>query len=215
MITATNYYQNMPVSIDWKCDGSFIYKGYIEKKLRKNFRVRIPRDLEVNRNAPCYTSFRIPGSLLKKISPGSMARQKIKVKQLNENAFIRTDGGLKKSRFKGSEKRGDCVVRSFAIALGKPYEEVFDSLCELSKGTGYFSNIKQTYEIYLKRNGWEKKKARRVKGKLIRLRDFNSKDMTAIVETGGHLVCVINGNVYDTGDCRTSLCRDYWTQKEN
>ena len=44
---------------------------------------------------------------------------------------VRDDGGRAKAGFKGTA--GDCCVRAFAIASGRPYQEVYDLVADLAK----------------------------------------------------------------------------------
>mgnify|MGYP003141910932 CR=1 FL=1 len=39
----TKHVSGMPVKIDWYGDGSLYHKGYVQRKLRKNFEVYIPK----------------------------------------------------------------------------------------------------------------------------------------------------------------------------
>ena len=130
------------------------------------------------------------------------------------NVFVKEDGGLKETKFKSRRKRGDCVVRAITIALNLPYEVVFKSLCDLAKETGFFPNDDDTYGPYLKQNGWIKNKPQRVNGHLKSLENFNSKGITAIVSARSHLVCVIDGKIYDTYDCKFYCAYSYYTKQQ-
>ena len=129
------------------------------------------------------------------------------------NVFVKEDGGLKETEFKSKRKRGDCVVRAITIALGKQYEEVFNSLCDLSKQTGFFPNHDETYGLYLKQNGWIYNKPQRSGRGLKSLERFNSKGITAIVKVRNHLVCVSDGKIYDSWDCKFYAANSYWTKE--
>ena len=132
------------------------------------------------------------------------------------NVFIKSDGGLEQTTFPSRKKRGDCVVRAITIALANPtyrYEEVFNSLCDLAKETGFFPTHEETWGLYLKNNGWIKNKPQRVNGHLKRLEEFNSRGITAIVKTRLHLVCVSEGKIFDTYDCKFSCANSYWTKE--
>jgi len=131
------------------------------------------------------------------------------------NVFVKSDGGLKETKFKSKRKRGDCIVRAITIALNLPYEVVFKSLCDLAKETGFFPNDDETYGLYLKQNGWIKNKPQRVDGGLKTLERFNSEGITAIVNTRSHLVCVSNGKIYDTWDCKFYCANSYYTKDNN
>jgi len=131
------------------------------------------------------------------------------------NVFVKSDGGLKETKFKSKRKRGDCIIRAITIALNLPYEVVFKSLCDLAKETGFFPNDDETYGLYLKQNGWIKNKPQRVDGGLKTLERFNSEGITAIVNTRSHLVCVSNGKIYDTWDCKFYCANSYYTKDNN
>ena len=130
------------------------------------------------------------------------------------NVFVKSDGGLKETTFPSKKKRGDCVVRAITIALGKSYEEVFNGLCDLAKETGFFPSHEETWSLYLKNNGWIKNKPQNFDGNLKRLEKFNSRGITAIVKTRLHLVCVSEGKIFDTVDCKYSCANSYWTKEE-
>ena len=134
---------------------------------------------------------------------------------INKTIFVKHDGGLKETDFKSKKKRGDCVVRAITIALSLPYEMVFKGLCDLAKETGFFPNDDETFNLYLEQHGWIKNKPQRGRGGGLKsLENFNSKDITAIVKTRGHLVCISDGTIYDTYDCKFSCAYSYWTKSE-
>ena len=130
------------------------------------------------------------------------------------NVFVKSDGGLEQTTFPSKKKRGDCVVRAISIGLNLPYEVVFKSLCDLAKETGFFPTHEETWGLYLKNNGWVKHKPQRSNGHLKRLEQFSSRGITAIVKTRLHLVCVSEGKIFDTYDCKFSCANSYWTKEE-
>jgi len=77
--------------------------------------------------------------------------------------WVYDDGGRAAAGFKG--KTGDCVTRAIAIALEKPYAEVYESINELARVTERGKNRgrssartgvwKETYRLYLRAQGWE------------------------------------------------------------
>jgi len=135
---------------------------------------------------------------------------------VGDNKFVKTDGGLKKSRFKSKKKRGDCVVRSIAIALNKSYEEIFDELADISKETGFFHNAPETYERLLAKYNYYKNKPQRYPGSstAVQLLDFNSKGRTTLVHVYKHLTVIKDNAVNDLWDCRTYTAQCYYQQKE-
>ena len=133
------------------------------------------------------------------------------------NVFVKSNGGLKETTFPSKKQRGDCVVRAITIAFGDPiykYEEIFNGLCDLAKETGFWPNDEETWGLYLEQHGWIKNIPQRVSGNLKRLEEFNSRGITAIVKTRSHLVCVSEGKIFDTSDCKYSCAYSYWTKEE-
>ena len=130
------------------------------------------------------------------------------------NVFVKADGGLKETTFPSKKQRGDCVVRAITIALNLPYEVVFKDLCNLAMETGFFPNDDETYSLYLKQHGWIKNKPQRVNGNLKRLEHFDSRGITAIVSVRNHLVCVSEGKIFDTYDCKFRCAYSYWVKSE-
>lgn len=77
--------------------------------------------------------------------------------------LIQCDGGRVLAGFKGVT--GDCVVRSIAIAVNKPYQEVYDALNQIAQNERCGKNKKRisnartgvyryTFDKYLKSLGW-------------------------------------------------------------
>jgi hypothetical protein len=121
------------------------------------------------------------------------------------------DGGRKKAGYKGDA--GDCAVRAIAIATGKPYQEVYDRINEISKSertgkrkkgkssarTGVF---RDTFKKYLEAElGWKWTPTMFIgQGCRIHLREGELPKGTLIVNLSKHYAAVINGIVQDTHD---------------
>jgi hypothetical protein len=98
--------------------------------------------------------------------------------------FEKTDGGRSKY-FKYNKKTPDCVCRAIAIALEKPYLEVWEDLLELAKTSGHLPNEKETYVSYLIQNGWRETKLKRNSTRL------NSLELLSDTPT----ICYINSHL--------------------
>jgi hypothetical protein len=111
------------------------------------------------------------------------------------------DGGRKEAGFKGTAN--DCVVRAIAIALEKPYRQVYDELKIMCRkqlnGDSVRSGIgRKLCSEYLRERGW-KRTPRKThlsadelpQGRIICL--LNSR-------AEYHLVAVIDGVIHDTFD---------------
>jgi uncharacterized protein YfiM (DUF2279 family) len=120
----------------------------------------------------------------------------------------------------GTNKQRDCVVRAIAIATGKPYAEVRDTINHLADEV-YFDGSdasagvhKQLYKDYLKALGWVWTATMSIgSGCKVHLRDGELPMGTLLVSVSRHLVCVIDGVINDTHDCSrggTRCVYGYW-----
>tara|TARA_R110000737_G_C14241292_1_gene424834 strand:+ start:91 stop:483 length:393 start_codon:yes stop_codon:yes gene_type:complete len=126
------------------------------------------------------------------------------------NTFIQNDGGYALTNFQ-KRKIGNCVPRAIAIALEKSYLDVWNELMDLAKENGLFPNTERCYSYYLLKYGWHKQKPQRTaNGKMRKLKYFNSKNISAIVHTRKHLVCVKNGKILDIWNPSTYKAGSYW-----
>lgn len=118
------------------------------------------------------------------------------------------DGGRKAAGYRGDT--GDCVVRSIAIATGKPYQEVYDAMNELARKTrgkrAKKSNARTgvsriVYQRYLESLGWEWVGTMKIgSGCKVHLKKSELPDGPIIARVSRHLCAVIDGVVHDTHD---------------
>jgi hypothetical protein len=129
---------------------------------------------------------------------------------VNTMKFVFNDGGKQAAGYTG--KSGDCVTRSIAIATGKPYQEVYDGLNNLStnerkgKRKRGISNARSgvyraTYQKYLESIGWKFVATMGIgTGCRYHLRDGELPMGRIICSCSKHLVAVIDGVIHDTHD---------------
>ncbi len=137
---------------------------------------------------------------------------------------VYNDGGRREAGYKGST--GDCVVRSIAIASGKPYQEVYDALNELAKlertgkrkrGKSSARNgvYKATIQKYMKSIGWLWTPTMHIgSGCTVHLASGELPDGRLVVSLSKHLTAVIDGIIYDTHDPSrdgTRCVYGYWS----
>ena len=67
----TGYDKSLPVEITW--GNGLIFKGYIQRKLRKNFEVIIPKNLNKHWYSPDEIAS-VPARVMKRITPEEMNR---------------------------------------------------------------------------------------------------------------------------------------------
>jgi hypothetical protein len=134
--------------------------------------------------------------------------------------FVYTDGGRIEAGYKGFA--GDCVTRSIAIITGKPYQEVYDAINELSKSKKLGSELVKTkygnsyqkvssarngvprhvYDEYLKSLGYKWIPTMKIgSGCYVHLCKEELPLGRLLVRVSHHLTAVIDGVIYDNHDC--------------
>ena len=115
--------------------------------------------------------------------------------------FVYNDGGRVAAGYKG--RAGDCVVRAIAIAMQKPYREVY-ALALAEKGRGRTRSSarsgvgRTTYERYLRQLGWEWVATMQVgSGCRVHLRAEELPRGRLVVRLSRHLTAVIDGVIHD------------------
>ena len=111
------------------------------------------------------------------------------------------------------DEYGDCVIRALTKALNKDWLEVFDDLIPLSREAQAPYNSKVCYEAYLTQNGFAYHGISNGKGTKRPTVDRFAKDHpngTYILRVAHHLVCVQNGQYFDTWDSGYKSLYGYW-----
>lgn len=141
-----------------------------------------------------------------------------------QKLFEYNDGGRGSAGYKGDT--GDCGVRAAAIAMGRPYKEVYDELntfCENEKKSktrkGKSSSRtgihRVTYSKFLETHGWRWVPTMKIgSGCKVHLRKDELPSGRLIVRLSRHYSTVVDGVVYDTYDCSregTRCVYGYWT----
>ena len=109
--------------------------------------------------------------------------------------------------------RGDCVVRALSIATERTWDDIFKELCEIGFKLKSMPNDKQTYEEFLKENGFEYRKLSIKRGsKRPRVNEFakKNKDKVCVLNVANHLVTSKDGKFYDTWDSGECCMYSYW-----
>lgn len=138
--------------------------------------------------------------------------------------WIYNDGGRAEAGYKGAAS--DCVCRAIAIAVQRPYKEVYDLINEFGKNERsskrrknkssarngvYKGTIKKVMEHY----GWKWTPTMLVgQGCKVHLRDGELPMGRLVVSVSRHCTAVIDGVINDTYDCSRDEMRcvyGYWT----
>ena len=140
--------------------------------------------------------------------------------------FVYNDGGREEAGFKG--KTGDCACRAAAIAMGRPYAEVYAELQEFAKTeksskrkksksnarTGYY---KDTFNKYLETHNWKWYPTMVFgEGCTTHLKAEELPSGNIIARVTRHYVAVIDGVIHDTHDASRNGTRcvyGYWATK--
>ena len=125
--------------------------------------------------------------------------------------YVHDDGGRSAAGYKGDTS--DCVTRAIAIALERPYQDVYDSINLFSKSehtskrrrgrssarTGVYKN---TYHRYLISQGMKWVPTMFIgSGCKVHLREDELPKGRIIVSLSRHLAAVIDGVLHDIKDC--------------
>lgn len=109
-------------------------------------------------------------------------------------------------------KTTDCVVRSMSKAFDKDYLETRRELNRVKRELG-FKSYKERKFIYKYLNNYERIILKAVKGQpRVRGYDFAEKYSkgTYILSMAGHLVTLVDGNIYDSWDSRYKVVYTAW-----
>jgi hypothetical protein len=140
------------------------------------------------------------------------------------STWIEDDGGRAEAGYKGSA--GDCTIRALAIAMGHPYQAVYEDLNELAQDERPRGGRKRsssrtgvalrTTRRYLESYGWHWTPTMGIgTGCRVHLRADELPPGRLIVRLSGHLAAVINGIVHDTSDPSregTRCVYGYWSR---
>ena len=112
---------------------------------------------------------------------------------------------------------GDCVIRSICKALDKEWEKVYMELTVKGLEKAMWGDTNAVWEKYLRENGFEMHVLQDTCPDCYTIADFADDHPTGtfIVATGTHVVCVQDGNYFDTWDSGSQIPSYYFEVKEN
>ena len=102
------------------------------------------------------------------------------------------------------KKVDDCAIRAVTKATGQDWHRTFFDLCKIGDSLCEMPNSLKTQEEYLRKFGFVKKSYKVRKGeKRPTVRSFcrDHPKGTFVLRVANHVVCMIDGNYYDTWDC--------------
>jgi hypothetical protein len=140
--------------------------------------------------------------------------------------YVYNDGGRTAAGFKGDT--GDCSTRAIAIATGRPYREVYDTLNASAKsirpskrhpkghGSARTGVSTKVLHDYFKAIGWRWVACMGIgTGTKVHLKADELPSGKIVCRVTGHVVAVIDGIAHDTYNCSrggTRAVYGYWTK---
>ena len=118
-----------------------------------------------------------------------------------------------------NNKTGDCVIRAISVATGKSWDEVLDELTEVAHEVKSVPNNRDTYEIYLERNGFvrckQPRKEDNTKYRGWEFLDSIKKTDTILCHIGSyHIVAIKNKKIWDIWDDSQDCVGIYWIKSK-
>ena len=111
---------------------------------------------------------------------------------------------------------GDCVIRAICKAFDKEWEKVYMELTIKGLEKAMWGDTNAVWEKYLKEHGFEQIVIPDTCPECYTIADFADDHPigTFIVATGTHVVCVQDGNYFDTWDSGGQIPSYYFEVKE-
>lgn len=111
---------------------------------------------------------------------------------------------------------GDCTVRAIAAATGKSWDEVYTGLSVEGLALADMPSANAVWGAYLKRQGYRRQLLPDTCPDCYTVADFAQEHPKGVylLALSGHVVCVINGDWYDTWDSGAETPLYYWERTD-
>lgn len=106
---------------------------------------------------------------------------------------------------------GDCVVRALSKALGQDWLTTYIDVCVEGALNGDMPSANATWGNYLRRHGF----LRELAPDDVIVAEFADQHSrgTYILALSGHVVCIVDGTLYDTWDSGNEIVLYYWRKE--
>lgn len=106
----------------------------------------------------------------------------------------------------------DCTVRAISTALMQDWEITFMGICTKAFFLKDMPSANHVWGAYLRSRGWKRNVIPNECPECYTVKDFCSEhtEGTYILALDGHVVCVVNGDYYDTWDSGDEVPQYYW-----
>lgn len=110
---------------------------------------------------------------------------------------------------------GDCTIRAISCALNQSWKETYMGLVNQGYHMYDMPSANRVWGQYLKNNGFKKYQLPDTCPECYTIRDFcyDFPYGTYVVGTGEHVVCVYNGNYYDSWDSGNEIPIYYFERR--
>jgi hypothetical protein len=111
---------------------------------------------------------------------------------------------------------GDCTIRAISRATNQSWEQTYDSIAQLGFQMCDMPSSNRVWSEYLKLNGFKKFQIPDTCPDCYTIRLFcrDNPIGTYVVGTGEHVVCIHNGNYFDSWDSGNEIPIYYFKKEE-
>lgn len=113
-----------------------------------------------------------------------------------------------------NQRVGDCAVRAICKALGKEWDSVYISLCSEGLIFRDMPSANYVWGMFLKKNGFEEYMLPSICPQCTTIAQFakDHKKGKYVLACQNHVVCVMDGNYYDTWDSGEEIVLYYYKE---
>lgn len=111
---------------------------------------------------------------------------------------------------------GDCPVRAISAATGQTWERTYLALCVEGFCAGDMPSANKVWGAYLRRNSFKRRAIDDKCPDSYTVEDFTNDHPEGlyVLALDGHVVCVKDGDYYDTWDSGGEIPAFYWTKED-
>ena len=111
---------------------------------------------------------------------------------------------------------GDCTVRALTKGLGRSWEEIYTALALQVYLMGDLPSANAVWGAYLRQQGWTRRIIPDTCPDCYTVADFTAVHPrgTYILALSGHVVCVSEGDLWDSWDSSGEVPLYYWERNE-
>ena len=112
---------------------------------------------------------------------------------------------------------GDCTIRALSLALGQSWEQTYVELALEGFAMWDMPSANHVWGAYLRREGFHRRVLPDTCPDCYTVADFarDHPSGTYLLALDGHVVCLIDGDWYDTWDSGGKIPLYYWTRKDD